>query len=220
LGGLATVFLFFAGQTGYLTYVVHRAVDRGMTFEHTAQSLALMKFATGIVILLSAYLRRGEAKNSRFGYLTFILVMAILSLSYCRNIAVFFLALLVMEMALNKLSARLQAAVVAARPEFAGRWLTGVMLLGAATGPPLNGFMISVGFDGLFVLICVISAFGPLLWQQWGGSTSSRNTVGLLGNLGRSIRASLTRCECPVERQSLQRPSASRALPSFGKACN
>ena len=70
-------------------------------------------------------------------------------------------------MALNKLSARLQAAVVAAWPEFAGRWLTGVMLLGAASGPPLNGFMISIGLDEAFVVICVLSAVGPLAWHQW-----------------------------------------------------
>jgi hypothetical protein len=75
--------------------------------------------------------------------------------------------LLAIEMALNKLSARLQASVVAAWPEFGGRWLTGIMLLGAASGPPLNGFAIGIGLDGAFVLICILSALCPLLWQQW-----------------------------------------------------
>jgi hypothetical protein len=101
------------------------------------------------------------------------LVAAIVVLSYSRDIVVFFLALLALELALNKLSARLQATVVVARPEFAGRWLTAVMLLGAASGPPLNGFMISMGLEGGFVLICVLSALGPLLWQRWSGSTAS-----------------------------------------------
>src|SRR5262249_32306309 len=99
----------------------------------------------------------------------------IFALSYSRHIVVFFLALLAIEMALNRLSARLQAAVVAARPEFAGQWLTGVMLLGAASGPPLNGFMISIGLESAFLWIWVPSALGPLVWRHW--STSRTNIV-------------------------------------------
>jgi hypothetical protein len=165
--GLLTVYLFFVGQTGYLSYAVQQAVGRGMTFESTALSLALMKISAGIWVLCTSCVGHDDLKSTRFGYLTVVLIIAIIALFYSKHIVVFFLALLAIEMALNRLSARLQAAVVAARPKFAGRWLTGIMLLGAASGPPLNGFMISIGLDGAFVLICVFSALGPLLWQQW-----------------------------------------------------
>jgi hypothetical protein len=169
--GLFTVYFFFVGQTGFLAYVIQQAVGRGMVFDSTTLSLALMKLAAGVWILCSAYFGSEDSRSTRFGNLSLSLVAAIVVLSYSRDIVVFFLALLALELALNKLSARLQAAVVAARPEFAGRWLTAVMLLGAASGPPLNGFMISMGLEGGFVLICVLSAFGPLLWQRWSGSS-------------------------------------------------
>jgi len=178
LGGLSTVYLFFAGQTGYLAYVVQQAVARGMTLEGTTLCLALMKISAGAWILCSAHLGYEDARSTRFWNLTLILLVAIIALSYSRHIEVFFLALLAIEMALNKLSARLQAAVVAARPEFAGQWLTGVMLLGAASGPPLNGFMISIGLEGAFVWIAVLSALGPLVWRLW--SASRANMVGPL----------------------------------------
>ena len=178
LAGLSTVYLFFAGQTGYLAYVVQQAVARGMTLEGTTLCLALMKISAGVWILCSAHLGYEDARSTRFWNLTLMLLIAIFALSFSRHIVVFFLALLAIEMALNKLSARLQAAVVAARPEFAGQWLTGVMLLGAASGPPLNGFMISKGLEGAFVWISVLSALGPLVWRLW--STSRGNMVGPL----------------------------------------
>jgi hypothetical protein len=167
LACLLTVYLFFVGQTGYLSYVVQQAVSRGMTFEKTIWSLALMKVSAGIWVLVAAHLHYEASKSREFLNLTIILSVAIVALYYCKHIAVFFLGLLAMEIALNRLSARLQAAVVAARSERAGRWLTGIMLLGAASGPPLTGFMISIGLDWAFVLGCVISGLGPLLWQQW-----------------------------------------------------
>src|SRR5262249_34389295 len=139
--GLLTVYLFFAGQTGYLSYAVQQAVGRGMSFEGTTLSLALMKMSAAIWVLLSACAGYEDRKSARFGNLTVSLIVAIVALFFSRHIVVFFLALLVIEMALNKLSARLQAAVVAARPETSGRWLTAIMLLGAASGPPLNGLM-------------------------------------------------------------------------------
>lgn len=165
--GLLTVYFFFVGQSGYLAYAIQQAISRGMTFEVAALSLALMKVSAGIWVLYSSWARSVDQKASQFLNLTLILIVAILVLFYSRHIVVFFLALLAIEIALNKLSGRLQAAVVVAWPEFAGRWLTGIMLLGAASGPPLNGFMISIGMEGAFVVICVLSALGPVLWQQW-----------------------------------------------------
>jgi hypothetical protein len=168
--GLLTVYFFFVGQTGFLAYVVQQAIGRGMHFGSIALSLALMKLAAGVWIIFFAHSEAEGPKITRFGALSFILIAAVVALAYTREMAVFFLALLAKELALNKLSARLQSAVVALRPEFAGRWLTGVMLLGAASGPPLNGLMISIGLGDAFVAVCVLSALGPLLWQRWSAS--------------------------------------------------
>ena len=174
--GLLIVFLFFAGQTGYLSYALQQAVGRGMTFEVTAMSLALMKLSAGIWVICSSSAGHEDSKSTRFCNLTLVLACSIVALFYSGHIVIFFVALLVIEMALNKLSSRFQAAVVAEWPEFTGRWLSGIMLLGAASGPPLNGVMISIGLDGAFVLICVLSTFGPLIWQYW--NIYRANTVG------------------------------------------
>jgi hypothetical protein len=167
IAGLLIVYLFFVGQTGYLSYAIQQAIGRGITLEVTVLSLALMKVSAGIWVICSSCVGEEDQKNTRFWKLTLVLIVAIVALFYTRHVAVFFLSLLAIEMALNKLSARLQAAVVVAGPEFTGRWLTAVMLLGAASGPPLNGLMISIGLDEVFVVICVLSALAPLLWRQW-----------------------------------------------------
>ena len=168
--GLATMFFFFVGLTGFLAYVVQQALVRGIGFDDTVWSLVMMKFAAGIWLLGAVLLDFQKPQSDRLLNYSIALIFAILVVSQSRNVIVFFSGLLIFEIAFNNLSARLQAAVVAARPQFADRWLTGVILLGAAVGPPLNGLAISLGLDNVFVLISVLSALGPVLWQQLGGS--------------------------------------------------
>jgi hypothetical protein len=170
VSGFAAVYFFFIGQTGFLAYVIQQALARGMTLHDTVWAMAAMKVAAGVWllgILVFEFQRRGR---ERFLHQAFTLVSAILIVFYSRDIIVFFLGLLIFEITLNNLSARLQSAVVAARPELTGPWLTGVILLGAAAGPPLNGLAISFGLEGAFILISVLSALGPLLWWRLGGS--------------------------------------------------
>jgi hypothetical protein len=165
--GLATVYLFFVGQTGFLAYVIQQALAREMNFNDTVWSLAAVKFAAGLWLIGVAFLGFGMQRKEQFLYVGIVLISAMLTISYTLSIVVFFVALLVFEVTLNTLSARLQAAVVAARPQFAGQWLTGVILLGAATGPPLNGLAISSGLAGIFLVISLLSALAPLIWRQF-----------------------------------------------------
>jgi hypothetical protein len=168
--GLATVYLFFVGQTGFLAYVIQQAHAREMNFNDTVWSLAAVKFAAGLWLIGVAFLEFGRQRKERFLYVGIVLISAMLTVSYTLSIVVFFMALLVFEITLNALSARLQAAVVAARPQFAGQWLTGVILLGAATGPPLNGLAISSGLAGIFLVISLLSALAPIIWRQFDAS--------------------------------------------------
>jgi len=168
--GLATVYFFFVGQTGFLAYVIQQALAREMNLNDTVWSLAAVKFATGLWLIVVAFLEFGRPRKERFLSVGIVLMSAILAVSYTSSIVVFCVALLVFEITLNTLSARLQAAVVAARPQFAGQWLTGVILLGAATGPPLNGLVISSGLAGIFLVISLLSALAPIAWRQFDAS--------------------------------------------------
>src|SRR5262245_19078143 len=97
LAGLVTVYLFFVGETGYLSFAVQQAIARGMIFENAALSLALIKSLAGIVVIYSAYVGYEDAKSTRYWNLTVIIIIAIISLYYSRHIVVFFLALLAIE---------------------------------------------------------------------------------------------------------------------------
>jgi hypothetical protein len=165
--GLATVYFFFVGQTGFLAYVVQQALAREMNLNDTVWSLAAVKVAAGMWLAGVAFLEFGKQRKERFLSVGVVLISAMLTVSYTLSIVVFFVALLVFEITLNALSAGLQAAVVAARPQFAGQWLTGVILLGAATGPPLNGLAISSGLAGIFLVISLLSALAPIIWRQF-----------------------------------------------------
>ena len=164
--GLATVYLFFVGQIGFFAYVIQQALARKMALNEAVWSLAAVKLTAGLWLIGLAFFGFGRQRKERFVFVGIALVSAMLTISYTLSIAVFFVALFLFEVALNTLSARLQAAVVAARPQFAGQWLTGVILLGAATGPPLNGLAISSGFASIFLVISLLSALAPIVWHQ------------------------------------------------------
>lgn len=168
LPGLAVVFLLFVGQAGFLAYVLQNATARGMALGETAWALAAMKIGAGLALLLIARLGLQQHQRQRFLELGALLAVSILVISMTRNPLVFFLGLFGLEIALNLLSARLQAAVALAAPRFAGRWLTGTVLLGAAVGPPLHGAALSFGTQAYFLAFAGLSAFLPFLW--WKGS--------------------------------------------------
>ena len=99
-----------------------------MSFADTAWSMVGMKFAAGVWLLAVAVFEFSKMQKARFLYLSVLLTAGILTVFFSLSVAVFFLGLVLYEITLNTLSARLQSAVVAARPQFAGPWLTGVNL--------------------------------------------------------------------------------------------
>ena len=169
LSGLAAIYFLFVGLTGFLAYVVQQALTRGMIFEDMVWSIAAMKVATGIWLLGTAMIENQRPENDRFFHHAIVLALAIVVVFHSHTVILFFCGLLIFELAFNSLSTRIKAAVVAAGPQFSGPWLTGVILLGAATGPVLNGCAISLGLEGAFILLSILSAFGPALWQRFGG---------------------------------------------------
>ena len=166
LTGLLTIYLFFVGQVGFFAFVIQQALERGMSLYASIWTLALVKFLGGIVLV---YFSIGEIKKPEGRPLIYIavpLILAILMLSKTDNIALFFLGLFVFELAINPLSAKIQSEVVSNAPQLTGSWLTGIILLGSASGPPLHGLALAYGYGNLFVLFAVISALLPYIWQR------------------------------------------------------
>jgi len=88
----------------------------------------------------------------------------ILVMTYSSAVMPFFIGFLCWELALNVLSARLQGIVVAASPSHAGVWITGAILLGAATGPIVHGAAIGGGIGLAFISYSALSGLFPFLW--------------------------------------------------------
>jgi hypothetical protein len=161
----------FVGQTGFLAYVIQSAGDRGLPVAEVVWAFAGIKVAAGLILLVLLRFAR-EAGQTRFLGLGMLLGACIVTVSLTRETFLFFVAMLLFEVAFNTLSARLQATVsarlqarvVSVCPGCAG-WLTGAILLGAAAGPPLNGMAIGAHAGAVFIALAVASALVPETWD-------------------------------------------------------
>jgi hypothetical protein len=125
-----------------------------------------MKLGAGVALLSIARLGLRVRGRRRFMELGGLLAICVSVVSATQDPVVFFLGLFGFEIGLNLLSARLQAALASVAPQFAGQWLTGTVLLGAALGPPLNGVALERDFGIYFLAFAVLSAFLPVLWSK------------------------------------------------------
>lgn len=175
--GLITVFLLFVGQTGFLAYAIQNAIERGMVIEETAWAFAGMKIVTGIWLLTIARTGFRNTLRPRFFALGLVLGFSLIVISYTGRWSGFFVGLIAFEIAFNTLAARLQGAVAMAAPQFTGRWLTAAFLLGAASGPPLNGAAITAEAGPYFIGFAVLSALLPGLWARiYSGRLNDRHS--------------------------------------------
>jgi hypothetical protein len=166
LSGLLVVYCFFASISGVLIYSLHQAVDRGLTASDAIWALALTKIAAGVWLMVASW-RAKKAQRDGFLILACLLAASTIAIFQSWSIVMLFASLLLWEIAANNLSARLQAAVVANAPDFAGKWLNFNILLGGVTGPLLNGIAISFSSDVVYVAFAAVAAFAPVLWHYW-----------------------------------------------------
>ncbi len=169
--GLVVIFILFVGQPGFWAYAVQNVQQRGVALEHVAYAIAFCKIAAGLWLYFNSKLRsKTQTKpSSAFDLLApgAVLVIALLCMALAKIAAVFMLGVLLWELSLNVLSARLQAAVVNDNPGQAGVWLTAAVFLGAATGPALHGLSLQFNAGAVFVAYACLSALVPFLWLQF-----------------------------------------------------
>jgi hypothetical protein len=162
--GLMIVFAFFVGQPGFWAYAMQSASQRGLDLKDAAFVIAASKIISALVLLYSS---KKNSPASDLGMLLGLgcaLAAGIFVMTYSGTVIVFFVGFLIWELALNVLSARLQGTVVAASPGHAGAWITGAILLGAATGPIIHGAAIGGGVEWVFISYAAAAGVLPFLW--------------------------------------------------------
>ena len=166
--GLAVVFLLFLGQTGFWAYAVQTVQQRNVSFSNIAYAIAFSKILAGVWLYgNSKYRAKTKFRaNTVYDFLIpgAVLVIALLCMSLSRMAPAFMLGVLLWELSLNLLGARLQAAVVDDNPRQAGVWITAAVFLGACIGPALHGASINMRLGDLFVGYACLSALIPSLW--------------------------------------------------------
>jgi len=172
-GALVIVVAFFAGQPGFTAYAAHIAATHGIHIDALPIAYAVCKGVAALVLLrLSA--DRGKAGASDF-CLSLLLGAAVATIAFAADIRVFVFGLLAWEIAVNLLSTRFQAALLARHPAFAGPWLPALIAVGAGLGPVVHGWTIAAQIGVVFVVFSIGTAFLPLLWMQERGMRVSRN---------------------------------------------
>lgn len=171
--GLAVVFAFFAGQPGFWAYAMQSASQRSLDLRDAAFVIAAAKIISALVLVYSS--RKSSQASGLRGLvgLGCALAAGIFVMTYSGAVAAFFIGFLLWELALNVLSARLQGIVVAASPGHAGVWITGAILLGAATGPIVHGAAIGGGIAPAFIAYAAVSGLFPFLWA-WSKSMPTK----------------------------------------------
>jgi hypothetical protein len=183
VGGLVTLLIFFMGQTGFLAYAIQSASQRSLPLADTTIALAAMKIVVGAWLIHLA--RKAKMPRSRSMVAAgAALALGVVAIAAAQHLVMFFVGLLVFEIAFNSLSVALQAKIVEAAPELGRSWLTAAVMVGAALGPPLNGGMIALGMDAHFIAFAMLSALTPGLWvwrqRAAGGVSSARPERGRL----------------------------------------
>jgi MFS family permease len=168
--GLVVVFILFVGQPGFWAYAVQNVQQRGVSLEHVAYAIAFCKIAAGLWLYInSKYRAKANTRPSSAIDLLApgsVLVTALLCMALASVASVFMLGVLLWELSLNVLSARLQAAVVNDNPKQAGIWLTAAVFLGASTGPALHGLSLQMGVGSGFLAYACLSALAPFIWVK------------------------------------------------------
>jgi hypothetical protein len=166
LAGLAILYLYFVGISGFFAYAAHQVSAKGMVVSDAILAIGTMKIAAAAWLLIAASLAP-DKEGKGIGMLeTALLVAALWGIFLSRGIAELLVGLLMLEITINTISARLQSAIVGAAPRFSGQWLTAVILLGVATGPPLYGLAISIRLEAALLVLISIVVCLPLAWQR------------------------------------------------------
>jgi hypothetical protein len=162
--GFFVIFLLFMGQHGLWAFGVSQAQQRGLVLDHVMWAIALCKFAGAAVVLGNGFRGRNTSEASSVLLPAIAVAAGNGCIALSAQAPVFWVGLLLWEVGMNVLSARLQTVLAQQSPQQAGMWMTGAIFMGAAGGPALAGLAVSVGSFGAFAMFGIGTALVPCLW--------------------------------------------------------
>jgi hypothetical protein len=160
------VFIFFVGLAGVPVFVLHQAVGRGISLHGAALTVAATKLVAGMWLGISSFISLPKSRQDGLLLQGTLLMLGTVTIFVSRDNLELFAGLLVWELSVNTLSARLQSAVVRGNTQFAARWLNLAILLGLAVGPPVNGYAINLGNGHIYAIVGAVTAFAPATWRR------------------------------------------------------
>jgi hypothetical protein len=163
--GLAVVYVLFAGQIGFWAYAVQGVGERGIGAMDAAMAVAACKILAALVLIPVAYYGKRHEFRSGLAVFGVILGAGILVIAGAKTTGSLMGGLLCWEVGFNGLSARLQSRAIQVSSTETGLWLTGALLLGAATGPALHGAAIAANIQSVFLFFVLASALMPAAWE-------------------------------------------------------
>ena len=170
LAGLGMLFCLFVGQHGLWAFAVKGASARGLPVAQLLWAVALCKMGGAAVVFATARTGLGTPGASmRWPGAAVAAGGAIIA--FTGEMVSYWLGLLLWEIGLNVLSARLQAALAQQDPQRAGMWITAAIFLGAAAGPALAGVALGAGAFGPFAVFAVATALAPAVWASRANAT-------------------------------------------------
>ncbi|MFM9975002.1 MAG: hypothetical protein ACKVON_10580 [Beijerinckiaceae bacterium] len=164
--GMAIVFLFFVVVSGFVAFSAQQAIAHGIAASQAILAIGVAKLLAGLWLICEAFYLRKTNSSIISPLMTGLLIAAVWAVYGSRNVIEFALAFLLLEIMLNRYSARLQSAIVEASPDLGMRTLNLSILGGSIVGPALFG--LAVEWNLVVALVAVGSAVIalPLFWQR------------------------------------------------------
>ena len=159
---LIVLFFLFVGQTGFITFALQDAINRGFDRQEVLYAMIGMKICAGIFLIMVARFGGSNQSALYFAPMGIILVIGLAVTSRSTELIMLFIGLLAFEIAFNDMSAKFQGRIVFIGYVASGRWLNAVIMIGAVCGPLVHGFAIASGAGSTFIIFAAGAAMLPL----------------------------------------------------------
>lgn len=164
LAGFVVLFILFVGQHGLWAFALKGAEQRGLILGEVTWAIAACKFAGGAWVLGAAWRQRRNAERPSLLASSLAVALGGTCVALAMEVSLFWVGLLLWEIGINELSARVQAILALQDARRAGMWIASAIFLGAASGPALAGWATGAGLFPFYVAFGAASAIIPLLW--------------------------------------------------------
>jgi hypothetical protein len=172
--GIAIIFSFFAVVSGFFAFSAQQAAAHGIAAQEAILAIGVAKLLAGFWLIGEAFYLRKTNSSIISPLMTALLIAAIWAVYGSRDVVEFALAFLLLEIVLNRFSARLQSAIVEASPELGMRTLNLSILGGSIVGPTLFGLAVEQKLVVALITAGSMVIALPVFWQRMAAGQAKR----------------------------------------------